>query len=161
MASVAGAFLVGGLLFVLGLYLTFGPMAANQDENVTTPTTEAYSLPSWFFFPVGVPTTVSWSEVSPPDTVSVQPCQSVSDGTCVGPGETLASGTGSSGSFTFDADEGQTYGVNVSSPGVLTISIDFTGAYGILLFLVYTCAVVCVALAFMYNFQRGSRYAPI
>lgn len=159
--GMVSAFVVGALLLVLGLYLTFGPLVANQDDSALATTVEPFELPPWFFFPVGIPTVVSWQEMTPPDTVSVQECQSVTDGKCDGAGSVIESGIGPSGSFTFTASEGQLYGINTTAEGVLTIDVQYTGAYGILLFLVYVSGVVCIAMGFVYNHQRGSRYAYI
>lgn len=161
MGSVVGAFAVGAILLVLGLYLTFGPLVANLDVDVTSGETASFGLPGWFYFPVGIPTQVSWSEMTPPDFVEVRTCQSVTDGECVAPGPAIASGSGPTGSFTFTADEGQAYGINCTSGGVLTVQEQYTGAYGFLLFIVWMSGVVCIALGFLYNHQRGSRYAPI
>lgn len=161
MGSVLGSFLVGALLLLLGCYLTFGPLFADQTYEAQPGTNDGFALPSWFYFPVGVPVQVSWSQMNPPDFVNVTECSSVQGTHCVGPGVQVASGVGAQGSTTFTAAEGQTYGVYTSSEGAMSVQVQYTGVYGVVLFLAWVAGVVAIALGFIYNHQRGSRYAPI
>lgn len=162
MASFGAAILVGALLLILGSYMVLGPFTSNKAYNMEPFQAQPFSLPSWYDFPVGTSIQVSWSGMSPGSSIAVVACQSISsNGQCQGASSPIEQGYDSSGSFTFVASSGQLYGIVASSLGIVTTTAEYSSTAGILIFFIFTMAVICFAIAIM-NYSRGAdRYRPL
>lgn len=161
MSGAIAAFALGAVLLLLGVYLTFGPNTNAQDFSVAAGEYESYSLPSWYYFPLGTQIEVTWANFGEMSNVTVRTCGTVTDGVCTTPGSILELGTGPSGSLTFLAYPGQVYGVAANAAGVLTVAVQDSSTYLILLFIVYTLGVICIGVGFMRYSMGIHRYQAI
>ena len=161
MAGFGAAVAVGVVLLLLGVYLVMGPYSSDRAFNMQPGQAFAYSLPSWYVFPLGTSIVVAWSGMSASGNVSVVTCQSISSGVCVGMGPVLEYGAGSSGSLTFVASGDQVYGVIANSLGIVTVSAEYSSTYGAVVFLIFVMAFLAFVFAFL-NYSRGRYgYRPI
>ncbi|MDE1820143.1 MAG: hypothetical protein KGJ23_07635 [Euryarchaeota archaeon] len=160
MAGGGAAIALGVVLLLLGCYLLLGPYSANRSYYVQPEQASPFSLPSWFVFPVGTTIQIAWNAMQPSSWVSVYTCSSISSGVCEGKGPfAIANGSGNSGSETFTAAGGQLYGIVASDAGTLVVTVQFSSAYGALMFLVFTMSVTAFAVGYMHMFRRD-RYRP-
>lgn len=161
MAGFAAGVALGVILLLLGAYLLMGPYSSDRSYNMEPGQAFPYQLPSWYVFPLGTSIVVSWSGMPPAGNVTVVTCQSISSGVCTGEGPVLEYGSGSSGSLTFVASGSQVYGIIANSLGIVTVSAEYSSAYGGVLFLIFLMGFVSFVFAYL-NYSRGSYgYRPI
>lgn len=160
MASFVAAIVMAVVFILLGTYLVVGPYASDRSYNPSPGEPEDWGLVSWFYFVLPVEVQVSWSGLSPSPDVAVYGCSQASGSTCQVPGALVASGNGSSGTFTFSAAEGQLYVISSSSSTIITVSSTFSSIYGAIVFIIFVAGVVCLATGLM-RYSIRDRYSAI
>ncbi len=147
-----GRFVVGLVLLLIGLVLIVLPLVATTSESVA-PSQVLTLTPSF----IGSGTvTVSWSGA--PSATSVQ-LYSCSTSTC-DTGPSLASGQGSSGSFSATLSSGQTYGIQVSGTGSSAVTLTLKTLGLTLPMLAGIVLLVVGIIVVLLSFRRRDEAAP-